>query len=315
MVDAVAKAKADALKQQGNAAVAAKKFGKAKDFYTDALKLDSTNHTIYSNRSGVYMDLGDAVAAEKDARSAIEHAPEWAKGFYRLGVALESQGRHDEAARAFNDACGYDPTNADLIACKERATKAAEAEIDPSAPGRNDSRPSLADALKVARTMADPASLPRVGRLGDLVTQRHSSTLKLGCDAKRGRHLLAARAIKPFEVIATEHAMFWAPPRCNQWAMTAPALAEVGPDLKSAPAGALEAWALQLTPFYNAAVERAGGSFAGRPEAELPPISKGELLLRVLQQNSHGIPWSEGHPGELCCFRLHPGVKSGSVAY
>lgn len=300
MADAASAARAEALKQQGNAAVAARKLPRAVELFTEALAADPTNHTVYSNRSGVHLDLGDAAAAEADAREAVAHAPQWAKGHFRLGAALEAQGRHDEAARAYGDALALDPGNADLAKCRDRAAGRAGGDGEPGGGrgGGGDGRPTFADALRAARAEVDPAGVPRVGRLGDLVASRHSGTLRLGADPARGRHLLAARPVKPLEVLAVEHAMFWAPPRCNDWAMTAPALAEAGPDVKAGPPGALDAWALQLAPFFNAGVARAGGSFAGRPEAALPPLTRGELLLRVLQQNSHGVPWSEGHPDE-----------------
>ena len=317
-----AAARAAALKEQGNAAVAARKLPRAKQLYSDALRLDESNHTIWSNRSGVNLDLGDAVAAEADAQQCIERAPEWPKGYYRLGLALEAQERHEAAAAAFADGLARDAANADLKACHARAAAAAVAAAavaaaaedgagsrDEPAAGaaatlpRRDGRPTLAEALTAARAMVEPASLPRVPRLGSLVAERHGATLRLATDAQRGRFLTAARAVRPYEVLAVEPALLWAPPRTNEWGMCAPAFHEPGPELKAATAapGTLAAWLLQMEPFHSAAAAHAaasGGGSGGRPELELPPVSKGELLLRVIQRNSHAAAWSEGHPGE-----------------
>ena len=48
-----------------------------------------------SNRSAALLKLGDAVAAEEDARAAIKLRPDWEKAYYRFGAALEAQGDLD----------------------------------------------------------------------------------------------------------------------------------------------------------------------------------------------------------------------------
>ena len=222
------KAKAAALKDEGNKAVAAKKPGKAAQLYTEALKYDPTNHTILSNRSGVNLELGNLTAAEEDARAAIAASPEWPKGYFRLGVALEAQQRWEEALEAYDNGLGFDAANADLLKCKERASKAqAEAEAKGAAARKEGGKPTFPEALKTAMSLVDPAKLPKVPRLIELVRERHGATLRVVAEPGKGRFLVAARPIKAYETIAVEHALCWYPPRVNSHAMLAPSTVEV----------------------------------------------------------------------------------------
>lgn len=55
------------LKQQGNAAFAAKQWDSAIDLFGQAIALDPTNHVLFSNRSAAY-------AGKKDWDHALEDA-------------------------------------------------------------------------------------------------------------------------------------------------------------------------------------------------------------------------------------------------
>jgi tetratricopeptide (TPR) repeat protein len=304
---AAAKKRAGELKDAGNAALAKGAKGRALALYTEGLGLDPTSHVLLSNRSGVALELGHAGDAEADARAAIASAPEWPKGHFRLGAALEAQGRHAEAADAYGDALAADPGNADMARCRDRAAKAAEAEAakgGAAAGGAVGRRPTHREALDAAQAVVDPASLPKVPRVEDLVAARHGGTLRLATSADRGRFLVAARPLKAYELLAAEPALFWAPPRVNDVGPMAPALWEVGPDVRAATGDApaasaalLDAYLLQLAPFHAVAVERAAAGEAppdaARPETGLPPLTRGELALRCLANNAHGICWAE----------------------
>ncbi|KAF0897455.1 hypothetical protein E2562_037354 [Oryza meyeriana var. granulata] len=57
-------------------------------FYTEAIKLDPADATLYSNRSLCHLRSGRAQEALEDANACTRLRPEWTKGYYRKGSAL-----------------------------------------------------------------------------------------------------------------------------------------------------------------------------------------------------------------------------------
>jgi len=76
------------LKEQGNSALTAGKFEEAIQAYTSAIKLDESNHVLYSNRSAAYLKAGRFQDALSDAEKTIKLNPTWPKGYSRMGAAL-----------------------------------------------------------------------------------------------------------------------------------------------------------------------------------------------------------------------------------
>lgn len=105
-----------AYKEKGSKAFAAQQFVEALEFFTTALKEDPTNHTIYSNRSATYMALKDYDKALEDANKTIQFKPDWPKGYYRQGAALEQLLRYPEAYSAFQAGLKIAPDDASLLA-------------------------------------------------------------------------------------------------------------------------------------------------------------------------------------------------------
>ncbi|KIK65718.1 hypothetical protein GYMLUDRAFT_367459 [Collybiopsis luxurians FD-317 M1] len=60
-------ADANALKDQGNKAFAAKDWDKAIDLFSQAIAIDGSNHVLYSNRSAAYSGKRNWDEALKDA--------------------------------------------------------------------------------------------------------------------------------------------------------------------------------------------------------------------------------------------------------
>jgi tetratricopeptide (TPR) repeat protein len=130
-----AKELAAAAKAKGNAALAAKDYGKNPDAnafcsishrlptpphtlpdaainaYTEAIKHDSTDHVFFSNRSAAYLSKGDAQHALEDGARCVELKSDWGKGYSRKGAALHSLGRLEEAASVFEAGLAVDPGN------------------------------------------------------------------------------------------------------------------------------------------------------------------------------------------------------------
>lgn len=89
------------LRSQGNSFQQKGFYEKAIEFYTQALKLAPNDHFLYGNRSLTYYKMGSLELALQDAIKATELRPDWAKGHYRKGSALQALQRHEEAFQAF----------------------------------------------------------------------------------------------------------------------------------------------------------------------------------------------------------------------
>jgi Lon protease-like protein/tetratricopeptide (TPR) repeat protein len=107
------KAKANSLNQQGQ-------LEKAVSVYSEALSLSPTDYFLYGNRSLSYYQLGKYDEALADAIRATEVKPDWAKGYFRKGAALQAIGRHEEAFQAFYEC---------LTLEEEKATKQVKQEL------------------------------------------------------------------------------------------------------------------------------------------------------------------------------------------
>jgi stress-induced-phosphoprotein 1 len=90
------------LKEKGNSALTAGRNEEAIEAYSEAIKLDETNHVLYSNRSAAYLKNGNFEESLKDADKTIQLNPSWAKGYSRKGAVLFALQRWDEAFTAYN---------------------------------------------------------------------------------------------------------------------------------------------------------------------------------------------------------------------
>lgn len=74
--------KVTVLKDKGNAALNLGKFDEAIKFYTEAIKLDSNNHVLYSNRSAAYCKCFKFKEALSDAEKTVSLKADWPKVLY-----------------------------------------------------------------------------------------------------------------------------------------------------------------------------------------------------------------------------------------
>ena len=123
------------LQSRGRAAVGASSWMDAKLLYEKALTVVSAEvdrdasrvAILNSNLSLVHKNMGSFEAARQAAAAATKADATYVKGWWRLGQALQSLHRHEEALTALTKAKELDPTNKALI--KEHAkveTKAKE---------------------------------------------------------------------------------------------------------------------------------------------------------------------------------------------
>jgi Flp pilus assembly protein TadD len=77
------------FKELGTKAFTAKDFDAAIDHFTNAIKENPQDHTLYSNRSACYFNKYQSASALSDADKCIEVKSDWDKGYQRRAMALQ----------------------------------------------------------------------------------------------------------------------------------------------------------------------------------------------------------------------------------
>ncbi|CAK7327110.1 unnamed protein product [Dovyalis caffra] len=102
------------LKDKGNEYYKAGNYLKAAALYTQAIKLDPSNPTLYSNRAAAFLQLVKLNKALADAETTITLNPQWEKGYFRKGCILEAMERYDDALATFQIALQYNPQSTEV---------------------------------------------------------------------------------------------------------------------------------------------------------------------------------------------------------
>ncbi|KAI7757993.1 hypothetical protein M8C21_018714 [Ambrosia artemisiifolia] len=111
------------LKDEGNAFFKAGNYLKAAALYTQAIKKDPSNPTLYSNRAAAFLNLVKLQKALSDAETTISLNPSWEKGYFRKGCVLEAMERYDDALDAFRIALQHNPQNTEVSRKIKRLTQ------------------------------------------------------------------------------------------------------------------------------------------------------------------------------------------------
>ncbi|XP_076912563.1 uncharacterized protein LOC143570936 [Bidens hawaiensis] len=120
----MAESKAEvSLKDQGNQFFKAGNYLKAAALYTQAIKKDPSNPTLYSNRAAAFLNLVKLQKALSDAETTISLNPSWDKGYFRKGCVLEAMERYDDALEAFRLASQYNPQSTEVTKKIKRITQ------------------------------------------------------------------------------------------------------------------------------------------------------------------------------------------------
>ncbi|KAL6184975.1 hypothetical protein ACLB2K_041110 [Fragaria x ananassa] len=104
----------ESLKDKGNEQFKAGNFLKAAALYTQAIKQDPQNPTLYSNRAAAFLQLVKLSKALADAETTITLNPKWEKGYFRKGCILEAMDQYDDALTAFQTALQYNPKSVEV---------------------------------------------------------------------------------------------------------------------------------------------------------------------------------------------------------
>uniref|UniRef100_A0A7R9X0M1 Hsp70-Hsp90 organising protein n=1 Tax=Craspedostauros australis TaxID=1486917 RepID=A0A7R9X0M1_9STRA len=102
-------------KELGNKAFTSKKFEEAVGHYSDAIKIDATNHIFFSNRSAANFGLKKFDDAAKDAKECIRIDPSFMKGYYRLAQAQNELKAYDAAQSTIKQGLALDANNTQLL--------------------------------------------------------------------------------------------------------------------------------------------------------------------------------------------------------
>lgn len=161
--DEQTKAKAEALKLEGNRGIAEKNFELAVEKYTEAIALVPGNPIYYSNRAAAYTSLKDFQNAIKDAEKALEIDPSYAKGYSRLGLAKFAIGEFTDALEAYKK--GLEAEGANKSQAMLNGYETAKKKVEESLGG---------DALEKAAPAAEepkaaPGGLPDFGNLASML--------------------------------------------------------------------------------------------------------------------------------------------------
>lgn len=119
-----AKKRAAESKSRGDEAFKRNDYHTAIDSYTQAIDLNPSDGTLFSNRSLCWMKLGQAEQALADAKACRALRPDWSKACYREGAALRLLLRFDEAANAFYEGVKLDPESKELVNAFREAVEA-----------------------------------------------------------------------------------------------------------------------------------------------------------------------------------------------
>lgn len=110
MPNAAAKAKKD----EGNTFFKNKQYEEAIAKYTEAIALDGSDVTFFSNRSACYAALNKWQEAADDGKSCIMVDKSFVKGYFRQALALQNLNQIENALESTKRGLGIDAANADL---------------------------------------------------------------------------------------------------------------------------------------------------------------------------------------------------------
>jgi len=104
--------RATLLKDKGNEALKNGEIDASIKHYSMAIRLCPAEYTFLSNRSAAYLKAGLYKKALRDAKSCTELAPEWSKGYSRLGASFFALDMMQNALVGYQKAVALEPENA-----------------------------------------------------------------------------------------------------------------------------------------------------------------------------------------------------------
>lgn len=113
-------AAAEAKKAKGNEFFKAKDYRNAISLYTEAISLDPSQVSYYSNRSASYAGLKEWEPAAEDGEACIRTDKKFIKGYFRAATAYDELGNFKKALETLTMGLAVEPRNKDLLAMKAK---------------------------------------------------------------------------------------------------------------------------------------------------------------------------------------------------
>jgi len=125
-------------KEEGNAAFRENKFALAVEKYTEAIKRNPSDHTIYTNRAQSYIKLMALPEALKDCEECLRLKPDFVKGFLKKGQVHFMMKEYQKALQTYEHALELDPNNSELTEAINKTISAINmSDSDPETVKRN----------------------------------------------------------------------------------------------------------------------------------------------------------------------------------
>jgi len=126
-------------KEEGNALFRENKFAQAVEKYTEAIKRNPSDHTLYTNRAQSYIKVMALPDALKDCEESIKLKPDFVKGYLRKGQIHFMMKEYQKALKTYEEAIELDPNNTEISEAVSRTVQAINRheDMDPETVKRN----------------------------------------------------------------------------------------------------------------------------------------------------------------------------------
>lgn len=152
--------KAQETKERGNKFFSDQKYPEAIKEYTEAMKRNPEDHTLYSNRAACYTKLTEYHLGLKDADTCIQMKPDFAKAYSRKGHIHFFLKEYEKALKAYEKGLELDPNNAEMTDGIKRAINAMNEQTRKAQQGDAPDEETLARAAndpEIKEILDDPA--------------------------------------------------------------------------------------------------------------------------------------------------------------
>lgn len=105
------------------------KYPEAVDRYSEAMRRNPTDHTLYSNRAWAYMKLGSYPSAIKDCEECLKRQPTFVKAWVRKAQCYQIMKEYDLCFKAWTEVKKIEPTNVEAEMGMQRAAISQQMEL------------------------------------------------------------------------------------------------------------------------------------------------------------------------------------------